>query len=253
MTVPQRFRSDLTGREVRAVLFDTFGTVVDWRSGVAAALAEFADRLHIDLDAEPFADLWRTEYQPSMEPIRNGTRDFVTLDVLHRESLERLLKRNGLSPSAFAASELEWLTFSWHRLPPWPDAIPGLRALKADYIIGPLSNGNTSLLLEMAKNAGLPWDVIIGSDLTRAYKPHPDAYLRTAAVLDLDPGELMLAAAHNSDLRAAQTAGLATAFIHRPTERGPNQQIDLAATGDWDVVADDIVDLAKKLGPTRDV
>ena len=245
---PQPYRSPSTGRHVRAVLFDTFGTVVDWRTGVAREVAAFAAERGQELDAEAFADHWRALYQPALEAIRTGSREFATLDTLHRENLDRVLRRHGFDPERLDAEALEELNKSWHRLPPWPDSVEGLAAIRRRYIVGPLSNGNTSLLLDMARNAGLPWDVIIGSDMTRTYKPLPQAYLRTAEFLDLHPGEVMLAAAHNSDLHAARRAGLATAFIARPTEYGPGQTADLAPEGDWDLAGSSILELADRLG-----
>jgi 2-haloacid dehalogenase len=244
----QPYRSPSTGREVRAVLFDTFGTVVDWRTGVARQAADFAAERGQELDAEAFADEWRALYQPAMEAIRTGTREFATLDTLHRENLDQVLRRHGFDPERLGAETLEELNKSWHRLPPWPDSVEGLAAIRRRYIVGPLSNGNTCLLLGMARSAGLPWDVIIGSDMTRTYKPLPQAYLRTAEFLDLNPGEVMLAAAHNSDLHAARKAGLATAFIARPTEYGPGQTADLAPESDWDLAASSIPELAARLG-----
>ncbi|MFJ6077075.1 haloacid dehalogenase type II [Pseudarthrobacter sp. NPDC092419] len=242
------YRSPSTGREVRAILFDTFGTVVDWRSGVAREAAAFAAERGHHLDAEAFADDWRALYQPAMDAIRSGAREFATLDTLHRENLDQVLRQHGFAPERLDAESVEKLNRSWHRLPPWPDSVEGLAAIRRCYIVGPLSNGNTSLLLDMARNAGLPWDVIIGSDMTRTYKPLPQAYLRTAEFLDLDPGEVMLAAAHNDDLQAAREAGLATAFIARPTEYGPAQTADLAPEADWDLAAASIPELAGLLG-----
>ncbi|VXC55695.1 2-haloalkanoic acid dehalogenase, type II [Arthrobacter sp. 9AX] len=242
------YRSPSTGRPVRAVLFDTFGTVVDWRTGVAREVAAFATAHGVALDAYAFADRWRALYQPAMDAIRSGQRSFAKLDTLHRENLDQALRQDGIDPDQLPAERLEELNKSWHRLPPWPDSVEGLARIHRHYVVGPLSNGNTSLLLDMASNAGLPWDVIIGSDMTRTYKPLPEAYLRTAEFLDLHPGEVMLAAAHNNDLHAARTAGLATAFIARPTEHGPGQTADLAPEGDWDLVAPSIPDLADRLG-----
>jgi 2-haloacid dehalogenase len=244
----QPYRSPSTGRPVRAVLFDTFGTVVDWRTGVAREAAAFATAQGVALDAHAFADHWRALYQPAMEAIRAGTRGFITLDTLHRENLDQALRQHGVEPDRLDTAALEELNRSWHRLPPWPDSVEGLAAIRRRYIVGPLSNGNTSLLLDMARSAGLPWDVIIGSDMTRTYKPLPAAYLRTVEFLDLSPGEVMLAAAHNSDLRAAREAGLATAFIPRPTEYGPGQTADLAPEGNWDLSASGIPELADLLG-----
>ncbi|MFC9351568.1 haloacid dehalogenase type II [Arthrobacter sp. NPDC057013] len=241
------YRSPSTGRLVRAVLFDTFGTVVDWRTGVAREVAAFAAAHGVALDAHAFADRWRALYQPAMEAIRSGQRGFTKLDTLHRENLDEALRHHGINPELVSRESLEELNRSWHRLPAWPDSVEGLATIRRHYIVGPLSNGNTSLLLEMARNAGLPWDVIIGSDMTRTYKPLPQAYLRTAEFLDLEPGEVMLAAAHNTDLRAARESGLATAFVARPTEYGPGQVADLAPEGDWDLVASSVTELADRL------
>ncbi|NUS36307.1 MAG: haloacid dehalogenase type II [Pseudarthrobacter sp.] len=244
----QQYRSPSTGQPVRAVLFDTFGTVVDWRTGVAREVAAFATAHARTFDAEAFADDWRALYQPAMNAIRSGRRSFTKLDTLHRENLDQALRHHGIDPDRVSMEALKELNKSWHRLPPWPDSVDGLARIRRHYVVGPLSNGNTSLLVDMARNAGLPWDVVIGSDMTRTYKPLPEAYLRTAAFLDLDPGEVMLAAAHNSDLRAARESGLATAFVVRPTEHGPGQVADLVPEGGWDLVASSITELADRLG-----
>jgi len=236
-----------TGRVIRAVLFDTFGSVVDWRSGVAREVSVFAARHHVELDEWAFADAWRSRYQPSMEPVRSGAREFVPLDVLHRENLLVTLTEFGLDPTGIHDAEIDALNTAWERLDPWPDSVEGLRVLGEQVIVGPLSNANLALLLHMAQRARLPWTVIVGSDATRAYKPDPRAYRNVAEMLRLEPGEVMLAAAHNGDLRAAGTAGLATAFFARPTEHGPAQTTDLRAEGTWDVVCDDIVDLARRI------
>jgi 2-haloacid dehalogenase len=233
-----------TGQQIKAVLFDTFGTVVDWRTGVARDLAAFAERRRLaDLDPWAFADAWRAKYDPSMEPIRTGARGFVPLDELHRENLISTLPEFGLDPSDYDG-ELDDLTAAWERLDPWDDSVAGLAELGRLVIVGPLSNANLALLLRMGLRAGLPWTVIIGSDVTRAYKPASEAYRNAAHLLRLDPGEVMLAAAHNRDLAGAQQAGLGTAFIPRPTEFGPGQTTDLAAEGDWDLVCASILDLA---------
>ena len=238
------YEADSTGQQIKAVLFDTFGTVVDWRSGVARDIADFAERHRLtDIDAWAFTDAWRAKYEPSMEPIRKGIREFVPLDQLHRENLISTLTEFGLDPSAYG-DELDDLAAAWERLDPWGDSVAGLTELGRHVIIGPLSNANLALLLRMALRADLPWKVIMGSDITRAYKPSRQAYRNAAHLLRLDPGEVMLAAAHNGDLAAAQRAGLGTAFIPRPTEFGPDQTKDLAAEGDWDLVCDSIVDLA---------
>lgn len=236
-----------TGRAVRAVLFDTFGTVVDWRSGISSAVRAFAADHALTLDPGAFADAWRTRYEPSKELVRSGQRPYVSLDILHRENLDAVWRSHDIDPGAFAPGELTSLTAAWHYLPPWPDSAEGIRQLKRHFIVGPLSSGHTALLVHLAKAAGLPWDVILGSDISRAYKPSLDAYQKPAVLLGLDPGEVMLAAAHNSDLAGARRAGLATAFITRPTEYGPGQVTDLAAADDWDLAAASITELARQL------
>jgi 2-haloacid dehalogenase len=241
------YTSPSTGRAVQAVLFDTFGTVVDWRSGVSAAVGGFAARHGLALDPAEFADAWRAQYGPSMERVRSGQRPYVALDTLHRENLDVVLRARGLDPAAFAPADLDALNLCWHYLPPWPDSVAGLSQLSRDFIVGPLSNGHTALLLHMAKAGGLPWDLILGSDVSRAYKPSPQAYLAPPALLGLDPGEVMLAAAHSGDLAAARGCGLATAFIARPDEYGPGRGADAAAPGDWDAVTDSITGLARQL------
>ncbi len=232
-------------------MFDTFGTVVDWRSGIASAVRAFAADRALTLDPEEFADAWRAQYEPAKERVRSGERPYVTFDTLHRENLETVLRAHGLDPGAFGPGELTSLAAAWHFLPPWPDSVAGIRQIKQDFIVGPLSNGNTALLVDMAKAAGLSWDVILGSDISRAYKPSPDAYQKPAALLGLDPGEVMLVAAHNSDLAGASRSGLATAFIARPTEYGPQQATDLTASDDWDLTAESITDLARQLLDNR--
>jgi 2-haloacid dehalogenase len=241
------YASPSTGQAVRAVLFDTFGTVVDWRSGISSAVRAFAADRGLRLDPEEFADAWRAQYGPSMERVRSGERPFVSLDILHRENLDTVLRSHDIDPGAFAPGELRSLNAAWHYLPPWPDSVEGIRQIKRDFIVGPLSNGHTALLVNMAKAAGLPWDVILGSDISQAYKPSLAAYRKPAAVLGLDPGEVMLGAAHNGDLEGARRAGLATAFIARPAEYGPRQTRDVGASDDWDLTATSITDLARHL------
>ena len=241
------FVSPSTGRPIKAVLFDTFGTVVDWRTGVGAEIKRFAEARQLSVDALQLADAWRAEYQPSMERVRSGDRTYVPLDQLHYENLIVALEKTGIRAAEFEGWELRDLNRAWEDLPAWPDSRAGIDRLRDLYIVGPLSNGNTALLLNMAKNAGLHWDLVLGLDLLRAYKPDPAAYLGATAVLRLDPGEVMLVAAHNSDLRAARQTGLATAFVCRGQEHGPGQIIDLAPEDDWDVCVDDFVELADAL------
>ncbi|MBV8915608.1 MAG: haloacid dehalogenase type II [Acetobacteraceae bacterium] len=233
---------------VRALVFDVFGTVVDWRGGVAREAAPFLRRHAPGADAPAFADAWRRRYQPAMEAVRTGSRPFTRLDVLHRENLEAVLPDFGIDPASVPAHELDELNLAWHRLDPWPDAVEGLRRLKARHIIAPLSNGNIILMLDMAKRAGLPWDAILGAEVAQAYKPQPEAYLRTVDVLAMRAEQVCMVAAHNSDLAAARRCGLRTAFVPRPGEHGPGQTTDLRPQQDWDWVADDFVALASKLG-----
>jgi 2-haloacid dehalogenase len=234
--------------DVQAFVFDVFGTVADWRSGVAREMAGFLARYAPDADPAAFADAWRRGYSPAMEEVRSGRRPFTRLDVLHRENLEALLPEFGIDPTAVPRSELDALNLAWHRLDPWPDSVPGLARLKRGFIIAPLSNGNIRLMLDMAKRAGLPWYAILGAEVAQAYKPMPEAYLRTAEILMLRPEQVCLVAAHNEDLGAARRCGLRTAFIPRPMEHGRRQTTDLKPEEDWDAVASDIEDLASQLG-----
>lgn len=234
---------------IRALVFDVFGTIVDWRSGVARDAAPFLARQgRKDIASTDFADAWRRRYSPSMEEVRSGRRPFTRLDVLHRENLDAILIDYGIDPRAVPATELEDLTLAWHRLNPWPDVVAALTRLKAGYIIAPLSNGNIILMIDMAKRAGLPWDAILGAEVVQAYKPTPEAYLRTLETLAMRPEEVCLIAAHNYDLAAARVCGLKTAFIPRPTEHGTGQTSDLTAEQEWDFIAKDLGDLATQLG-----
>jgi len=212
---------------MKALLFDVFGTCVDWRGSVERELERRG--LPIEL-----AVAWRGEYQPQLETVRSGARPWTTLDVLHREALDRLLAARGLEVDD--AAELNRI---WHALDPWPDTVEGLVRLKRAYVIAPCSNGHIELLVNLAKYAGLPWDAILGAEVAHAYKPQPDAYLGSVAALGLEPGEVMMVAAHNGDLAAAAACGLRTAFVPRPTE-------DTEATADWDIVATDFLDLASQ-------
>ena len=232
--------------EVKAMLFDTFGTVVDWRGSLIRDLSVWGAGQGVTADWAGFADRWRGQYQPQMERVRSGARPWVNLDALHREILDMLLAE--LGASGLSDAQRRHVNKVWHRLDPWPDSVEGLTRLKRRYIIGPLSNGNVALLTNLAKHANLPWDVIMSTELTRSYKPQPMAYLGACELLDLSPGEVMMCAAHNSDLSAARAQGLKTAFFARPTEHGPGQSTDLAAAEQWDVVAADIRDLADRVG-----
>jgi 2-haloacid dehalogenase len=232
--------------DVQALLFDVFGTVVDWRSSLIEDLGRFGAEKGLKADWAQFADDWRGLYQPAMDEVRTGRRPWTILDVLHRESLEKLLVKHGIS--GLSEADKDHINRVWHRLRPWPDAVEGLTHLKSRYIIGTLSNGNVGLLTRMAKNARLPWDVVLGAETARAYKPLPQAYLASAELLNLAPGQVMLVAAHNGDLAAAAKVGLRTAFVARPSEYGPHQSRDFKADRDWDVVTDSFTGLAKAMG-----
>lgn len=231
---------------VEAVLFDVFGTVVDWRTGISRDLAQFGAQRGLNADWLRFTDEWRGLYQPSLEEVRSGRRPWTILDALHRESLLKLIDRHGIS--GLSDEDIDHMNRAWHRLTPWPDSAAGLQRLKTRYIIGPLSNGNIGLLTRMAKLAGLPWDVILGAETARAYKPLPESYLRNVELLNLEPDQVMLVAAHNNDLAAARAAGLATGFVARPTEYGPHQSKDFKAEQNWDIVTDSITGIADALG-----
>lgn len=233
---------------VRALLFDVFGTCVDWRTSVARQAAALGGARGVEgVSWEAFADAWRARYQPQMETVRSGRRPWVNLDVLHREALDEVVADLGLG-EALDAADRDALTLAWHRLDPWPDTVPGLTRLRERFIVAPNSNGHVALMVHLARAAGLPWDTVLGAETAGAYKPLPAAYLRNVALLGLEPGQVMMVAAHNDDLVAARSCGLRTGFVARPTEYGPAQTTDLAPAGDWDVTAADLMDLAERLG-----
>ena len=231
---------------VEALLFDIFGTVVDWRGSIVRELSAWGARKGIEADWTAFTMDWRGLYQPSMEEVRTGRRPFVILDTLHRESLETLLVKYRIE--GLCEAEKDHLNGVWHRLDAWPDVVPGLNRLKWHVSLVTCSNGNVAILVDMARRARLPWDAILGGEPTQAYKPTPTAYLRTASMLGLRPGQCMMVAAHNSDLAAASALGLKTAMVPRPTEYGPGQSKDLVAEGLWDIVTDSFGGLAASLG-----
>jgi len=233
--------------DIRACLFDVFGTVVDWRTSVSRDLAAFAKQKAISgVDWLEFAVEWRKLYQPSMDEVRSGRRAFTILDVLHRESLDKLIARYGIK--SLTEADVEHINRVWHRLDPWPDVIEGLTRLKARFVIAPCSNGNIALMVNLAKRAGLPWDCVLGAETARAYKPMPEAYLVSCRQLGLAPAQVLMVAAHNNDLKAAKAQGLNTAFVARPAEHGPGQTTDLAPDRACvDVAAADFVELANRL------
>ena len=231
---------------VKALVFDTFGTVVDWRTSVTQEIEELARRKGLTVDGAKFADAWRAGYRPSMDRVRTGELPWTKLDRLHRMTLDKILidfRITGLSEA-----ETDALNRAWHRLRPWPDAVAGLTRLKKRFTIAPLSNGNISLMTAMAKHSGLPWDCILGAELVRHYKPDREVYQSAADILDLKAGEVMMVAAHSGDLRAARDVGLRTAFVTRLLEYGPNGKPDLKADSPVDISAKDFNDLASQLG-----
>ncbi|WP_407160362.1 haloacid dehalogenase type II [Bradyrhizobium sp. STM 3557] len=237
--------SDLSA--VKALVFDVFGTVVDWRTSLINDFSAWSQRRGVTGDWTALVDGWRGLYVGSMDEVRrHPERGYVILDVLHRRSLEKLVAQLGIT--GLTDADLDYLTKGWHRLHPWPDSVAGLTRLKTKYIISPLSNGNVALLTNMAKFAGLPWDLVMSAELFQHYKPDPETYLGAARLLCLAPSEVMMVAAHNNDLKAAQSHGLKTAFVARPTEYGPLQKIDFEATGAWDIIAPDFGSIADKLG-----
>jgi 2-haloacid dehalogenase len=237
-----------TMRLPKALAFDVFGTVVDWRSGIAREAAPLLQKLgRSDITPEAFADGWRARYQPAMARVRSGERPFVVLDTLHRETLEELLVSLGIEPAAVGDERLHELTLAWHRLDPWPDAVVGLTRLKQRFPIVTLSNGNIALMLDMARRAGLPWDAILGAEVSGHYKPDPEAYLATARALAIEPNELCLVAAHHSDLSAARACGLLTAYVDRPMEYGGRPAPDLHFAQDWEWSMNSLIELADML------
>ena len=230
---------------IKALIFDVFGTVVDWRTSIVNECQELGNVKNIQIDWNLLADRWRGKYGPFMDKVRSGSIPWTNLDSLHRMALDELLTE--FDVTNLSEGEKQNLNKVWHRLTPWPDAVPGLTKLKSNFIIGTLSNGNISLLVNMAKNAGLPWDCIFSAELARAYKPDPIVYKTAVSLLEKDPSEILMVAAHKGDLTAAQKVGLRTAYIPRPLEYGPNHLIDTDTNNTFDIEASDINDLAVKL------
>jgi 2-haloacid dehalogenase len=231
---------------IRALAFDVFGTVVDWRSGVAREAEATLAPKGVALDWGAFADGWRARYVPAMARVAKGERPFVVLDLLHRENLVELLAERGIV--GLSEAELDELNLAWHRLDPWPDVLEGMARLKRRFILTSLSNGNVRLMVDMARRAGLPWDAILGAEVARAYKPQPEAYDAAARLLALAPAECLMVAAHPSDLAAAASRGFRTAYVHRPLERGPGREARRPEPGTFDYAVDSFTELAEVLG-----
>ncbi|MEO8040302.1 MAG: haloacid dehalogenase type II [Betaproteobacteria bacterium] len=228
--------------DIKALTFDVFGTVVDWRGSLIREGRRLGEEKNLVVDWAAFADAWRAGYRPAMDRVRVGELPWMNIDALHRLILDDLLQQFRIR--GLREAEKDQLNRAWHRLKPWPDAVRGLKALKRDLVIATLSNGNVSLLANMAKHGGLPWDVILSAELFHHYKPDPEAYLGAARILDLKPAQVMMVAAHKDDLFAARKAGLRTAFIRRPKETGPDVARDLSDEPKFDFNGDSFLDLA---------
>ena len=231
---------------MRALAFDVFGTVVDWRSSIVREGRALGARKGLTVDWSRFADRWRGGYGPAMGRVRSGELPWTIIDDLHRMILDELVPEFGLE--GLTEDDLDDLNRVWHRLSPWPDAIPGLTRLRTRYVLATLSNGNVALLVNMAKNAGLPWDAVLSAELAGAYKPDRKVYRRATELLGLDPAQVMMVAAHGGDLRAAAEVGLRTAYVPRPLEYGPDRQRAATPGQGFDLVATDFEDLAGQLG-----
>jgi len=230
---------------IKALVFDVFGTVVDWRGSLLRELTSLGRARELDCDWEAFADDWRAGYRPAMNRVLGGEAPWQTIDVVHRRILDGLLAKYAIT--TLSEAETDHLNRVWHRLDPWPDAVTGLWRLKQRYIIGTLSNGNMALLVDLAKHAALPWDVVFSAELAKSYKPHPSVYRLPVTLLAAEPSEVMLVAAHGSDLAAAASCGLRTAYVPRPLEHGGARE-SRAESGSFDFRADDFNHLADLLG-----
>ncbi|MDE0198254.1 MAG: haloacid dehalogenase type II [Caldilineaceae bacterium] len=231
--------------EVKAMTFDVFGTVVDWRGSIIREGEDVWTAKGVDVDWPDFADSWRGGYGPSMQRVRSGELPWMNIDALHRLILDDLLERHQVS--GLSEHDTVQLNKVWHRLNPWPDVTSGLARLRKRYIVASLSNGNVALLVNMARHGGFSWDCVLSAELARHYKPDPEVYQSAAALLGLEPHEVMMVAAHNGDLIASKTVGFRTAFVHRPKEHGPDQTTDLTPDPSVDVIAKDFNDLADQL------
>ena len=243
--VSAQSKPSATAAGVKALVYDVFGTCVDWRNGVARDAERILKPLGYKIDWLAFADAWRALYQPSMEEVRSGRQPFVTLDILHRRMLDQIRPKFGLEKLANQVADD--LNLAWHRLDTWPDTVPGFVRLKRKFILAPCSNGNIALMVDIARRNHIPWDAILGSEIARDFKPKPAVYLMTAAALNLQPSEVMMVAAHSDDLRQAASNGLRTAHVARPGENGPGTG-ESAPRVPVDFAAKSMEDLASQLG-----
>jgi 2-haloacid dehalogenase len=235
--------------QVKAMTFDVFGTVVDWRSSIAREIQNLGQEKGFDLDWNSFADEWRSGYAPSMNKVRNGEMPWTKIDTLHRMILDELLSEHKISN--LSEEEIDSLNRAWHRLDPWPDSVEGLTLLKKNYIISSLSNGNVALLVNMAKYGGLPWDAVLSAEISKHYKPDPESYLSTGEYLGLPINQVMMVAAHKNDLKSAKSNGMMTGYVPRAKEHGENTVVDYAEEDYIDIMADDFIDLSKKMSATK--
>jgi 2-haloacid dehalogenase len=232
--------------QVKLLAFDVFGTVVDWRSSVIAEGEQLGKAKGINIDWTAFADAWRAIYRPYMDKVQSGEFPWTKLDDLHRMMLAETLKQFAID--SLSGEEKEHFNRVWHRLKPWPDSVPGLERLKSRFVITTLSNGNISLLTNMAKQAGLPWDCVLSAESVHRYKPDPGIYLLPGELFDLKPAQVMMVAAHEHDLQSAAKHGLRTAYVHRPLEHGAGKESAKPAAGRYDIISTDFLDLAGQLG-----
>ena len=235
--------------QVKAMTFDVFGTVVDWRTSIAREIQDIGQKKGFHLDWNLFADEWRSGYAPSMHKVRNGEMPWTKIDTLHRLILDELLSKHKISN--LSEQETDGLNRAWHRLDPWPDSVEGLTLLKKDYIISSLSNGNVALLVNMAKYGGLPWDMVLSAEIAKHYKPDPESYLSTSEYLGLPINQVMMVAAHKNDLKSAKSNGMMTGYVPRPKEHGENTVVDYAEEAYIDIMADDFIDLSKKMSAIK--
>ena len=232
--------------DIKALTFDVFGTVVDWRSSIAREGEVFAKLHNIKgIDWVKFAESWRAGYTPSMNRVRNGEIPWANIDELHKSILNKLILKYGIE--GISDEDKNDFNRAWHRLSPWPDVLGGLKRLRSKFVIATLSNGNVSLLTNMAKNAGLPWDYILSAELSKHYKPAPEVYKNAVGLLGLHPYQVMMVAAHNFDLEAAKQIGMKTAYVHRPLEFGPDKDLEQISIEDFDFIAKDFENLAEIL------
>ena len=232
-------------KNVKAMTFDVFGTVVDWRSSIAREAKMMGEQKGFDFDWDNFADKWRAGYGPSMNKVRTGELPWTKIDVLHRMILDELLSEYNIT--SLTESEKDHFNRAWHRLDPWPDSVPGLTELKKNYVISPLSNGNVALLVNMAKYGGLPWDTVLSAELAQHYKPDPEAYQSTSEFLGFPIEQIMMVAAHKNDLKSAKGQGMMTGYIPRPKEHGPNTTVDSNPEDYIDIIGENFVDFANKM------